>query len=180
MNVPAMAKALEVNPTAAHQQIAILQRQGLVAMSIVRRPKGRPTHLWSLTEKAEGLFPQAYGSMALSLLRAIRAAEGDLKIDILFALRTRELAARYRKRLSGKSPIAELARIREGEGYMARPSRQGLIEQHCPIAAIAREFPQACRWEQKLFERVLGYRLDRTEHIASGGRACVYRPKGRP
>jgi predicted ArsR family transcriptional regulator len=30
--------------------------------------------------------------------------------------------------------------------------------------------------EKKLFEAVLGRPLERTDHLASGGRACVYAP----
>jgi predicted ArsR family transcriptional regulator len=33
-----------------------------------------------------------------------------------------------------------------------------------------------CAYEKRLFETVLGMRLDRVEHLASGGRACVYCP----
>ncbi len=179
-NVPALARLRRVNLTAVRQQLAALQREGLVEMRVERRRRGRPTQLWTLAPKAEALFPQAYAPLALALLRALRAAEGEERIDRLFARRTRELAAKYRRRLAGKSPgekWMELARIRDEEGYMARGAGRGLTEHHCPIAAIAREFPQACRFEKLLFEQVLGARLERTDHLASGGRACVYLPR---
>ncbi|MBI4565449.1 MAG: ArsR family transcriptional regulator [Planctomycetes bacterium] len=177
-NVPALARTLGVNPTAVRQQLAVLQRDGLVAVGIERRRVGRPTQVWSLTAKAEALFPQAYGTMALSLLRQLREVDGEAKIERLFARRTRELMKAYRRALRGKSAaekFRELARIRDREGYMARADRDGLTEHHCPIAAIAREFPAVCRYEKLLFEAALGAELTRTEHIASGGRSCVYR-----
>ena len=100
-------------------------------------------------------------------------------LDQLFDRRTKSLIALYRKRLAGKSlgeKWQELARIRAEEGYMARVEGKGLTEHHCPIAAIAKEFPQVCKFEKRLFEAVLGGPLDRTDHMASGGRACVYVP----
>ena len=54
------------------------------------------------------------------------------------------------------------------------------MEHHCPIAAIAKEFPSVCRMEKELFEAVLGMKLDRPQHLASGDRACVYAPAAEP
>ncbi len=183
-NVPALAKLRGVNATAVRQQLAALQREGLVEARTERRPRGRPTQLWTLTAKAEALFPQAAGPLAVALLRQLRAADGEGKIEELFRRRMRELLPKYRARLARKSPAdrwQELARLRDEEGYMARAQGRGLCEHHCPIAAIAKDFPQACKYEKLLFEAVLGARLDRTEHLASGGHACVYVPaKGPP
>ena len=181
-NVPALAEFLEVNPTAVRQQLAVLQREGFVEIRVERRKVGRPTHVFALTNKAEALFPQGYGAVAVALLRQLRELDGEGKIEKIFARRTRELLEEYRRRLKGRSleeKFRALARIREAEGYMARARGRLLTEHHCPIAALAREFPQACRYEKLLFEAALGLKLDRTEHIASGARACVYAPAGR-
>jgi predicted ArsR family transcriptional regulator len=178
-NVPSLAGLRGVNPTAVRQQLGSLQREGLVEARTERRKRGRPTQLWSLTAKAEALFPQACGSFAVALLGQLRALDGDGKIEELLRRRTRELRAKYRERLGGRPPRErwqELARLRDEEGYMARSEGLSLSEHHCPVAAIAREFPQVCKYEKLLFEAVLGARLDRTEHLASGGRACVYLP----
>jgi predicted ArsR family transcriptional regulator len=176
-NVPTLARLRGVNVTAVRQQLAALQREGLVESRVERRKVGRPTHLYALTAKAESLFPQGYGPLALAILRQLKEVDGEAKLDRLFGRRTRALIAAYRKRLAGKSLVEkwrELAKIRDEEGYMARASAGGLTEHHCPIAAIAREFPQACRYEKILFEAVLGLRLDRTKHLASGDHACIY------
>ena len=177
LNAPRLAALRGVALTAVRQQLAALEREGLVRATVERRKVGRPTRLYALTEKADALFPQGYGPLALSLLRQIRAVDGDAKIDALLERRTRDLAKIYKARLRGKS-IAEkwreLARIRAEEGYMARGDAAGLTEHHCPIAAIAREFPQVCGFEKRLFEQVLGTKLERSDHLASGGRACVY------
>jgi predicted ArsR family transcriptional regulator len=182
-NVPRLAGLRGVNQTAVRQQMAALQREGLVEVRVERRKRGRPTHLYALTPKAEALFPQAYGPIALALLRQIRELDGDGKIEKLFTRRMRELARAYGKRLAGKNAgekFQELARIRDEEGYMARVRARGLCEHHCPIAQVAREFPQVCKYEKLLFEAVLGMKLDRTEHLASGGAACVYLPAKTP
>lgn len=178
-NAPRLAKLRGVTLTAVRQQLAALQREKLIQVRVEKRKVGRPTHLYALSEKADSLFPQAYGPFALSLLRQIRDVDGERKLEQMFERRTRSLVALYKKRLAGMSTAEkwrELAKIRADEGYMARAEGRGLSEHHCPIAAIAKEFPQACRFEKKLFEAVLGASLDRTDHLASGGRACVYAP----
>lgn len=178
MNAPELAGALGVTATAARQQLEGLQREGLVTSAFQRRRVGRPARVWTLTGRAHALFPQAYGPFAVSILRQIRDVDGEEKLERLLARRTRELAAEYRRRTAGLSDAArirELARIRAEEGYMARSGPGRLVEHHCPIAAIAAEFPMVCRFEKQLFEAVLGRPLDRTDHLASGGAACVYR-----
>lgn len=180
LNAPALADLLDVNPTAVRQQLAVLQREGLVSVSVERRTVGRPTHIFALTEKAEALFPQAYGPFALSLLKQLARMDGREKVIRLFARRTRELVGEYRKRLAGlttEQKMRELAKIREEEGYMANSNGQTLAEHHCPIATIAQEFPEVCQYEKRLFESALGMKLTRSEHIASGGRACIYQPE---
>jgi predicted ArsR family transcriptional regulator len=179
-NVPRLAKLRGVNLNAVRQQLSMLQREGLVEVRVEKRRVGRPTQLYALSDKAEALFPQAYGPLALTLLRQLRDVDGEKKIDQMFDRRTKALIASYKKRLAGKSlgeKWQELARIRAEEGYMARVEGKGLTEHHCPIAAIAKEFPQVCRFEMRLFQAVLGTPLDRTDHLASGGRACVYAPE---
>src|SRR6267142_4059297 len=117
-NVPGLARLLGVNPNAVRQQLEALHREGLVEVRVERRRVGRPTQLWALTPKAESLFPQAYGAMAVDLLRRLREIDGEGKIAKLFARRTRELLKAYRKRLAGKPEgerLRELARIRDRE-----------------------------------------------------------------
>jgi predicted ArsR family transcriptional regulator len=182
-NAPALARLRRVNQTAVRQQLALLQREGLVERREERRKRGRPTHLFALTAKAEALFPSAYGPFALSILRQIREIDGSDKVERLLGKRTETLARAYRERLGGRTAAqrwTELARIRDEEGYMARALGGGLVEHHCPIAAIAKEFPIVCRMEKELFEAVLGMRLDRPQHLASGDRACLYAPAAKP
>jgi predicted ArsR family transcriptional regulator len=179
LNAPRLAKLRGVALTAVRQQLAVLEREKLVEVRVEKRKVGRPTQVYALSDKADALFPQAYGPFALALLRQIREHDGEKKIDQLFDRRTRALIATYKKRMAGMSTAEkwrELARIRAAEGYMAKAEGQGkgLSEHHCPIAAIAKEFPQVCGFEKKLFEAVIGKPLDRSDHLASGGRACVY------
>jgi predicted ArsR family transcriptional regulator len=56
------------------------------------------------------------------------------------------------------------------------------IEHHCPICAAATACQGFCATELDLFRRVLGpdASVERTEHIVSGDRRCVYRVTAAP
>ena len=79
------------------------------------------------------------------------------------------------------SRVRALARARDVEGYMAETEVQPdgsllLVENHCPICAAAASCQGFCRSELQVFQRVLGEgcRVERAEHLLSGGRRCVY------
>jgi predicted ArsR family transcriptional regulator len=55
-----------------------------------------------------------------------------------------------------------------------------LRERNCAIYEVATMTPAACRAEVQLFREVLGARVVRETHIASGDRACTYRIEERP
>jgi predicted ArsR family transcriptional regulator len=73
-----------------------------------------------------------------------------------------------------------------GSGESAAPiqvSPDGVIrlrERNCAIYEVATMTPAACRAEVQLFREVLGARVVRETHIASGDRACTYRIEERP
>lgn len=55
-----------------------------------------------------------------------------------------------------------------------------LRERNCAIYEVATMTPAACRAEVQLFRDVLGARVVRETHIASGDRSCTYRIEERP
>ena len=72
--------------------------------------------------------------------------------------------------------------VQDESGYVCRaetaPVNGGsleLREHNCAILGAAAGHPAACRAELQLFEEVLGARVVRTSHIASGDRSCAYR-----
>ncbi|MHC4959128.1 MAG: helix-turn-helix transcriptional regulator [Planctomycetota bacterium] len=178
-----LARRLGVTAVAVRQHLAGLESDGLVAGEAQRGKVGRPRRLWSTTGQADGHFPDSHGELAVGMLEALRAAFGQKGLDRLVAERTRAQIEAYAARLPEGSlgrKVAMLARIRTEEGYMAesRKGRDGsftLIENHCPICDAARACQGLCAGEQRLFESVLGARVERLEHVLAGDRRCAYR-----
>jgi predicted ArsR family transcriptional regulator len=179
-----IAKRLGVTAMAVRQHLYQLKDEGGVAYTDERRSVGRPARIWSLTPETAGHFPDSHGELAVGILRAARLAFGDGGMDKLIERRTQDQARLYAERISRKrglqAKVAELARIRDEEGYMAEWSAEPdgsllLIENHCPICAAAESCQDLCRGEIALFRQMLGAEVEREEHILAGHRRCLYR-----
>src|SRR5215212_11448507 len=64
MTAAELSDALGIGAVGVRQHLALLDRDGLVHITGVRRGVGRPSHLYALTANAEALFPKRYDRMA--------------------------------------------------------------------------------------------------------------------
>lgn len=179
-----IAKRLGVTPMAVRQHLYALRGSGDVEFADERRKVGRPARVWGLSRETAGHFPDSHGELAVGILQAARQSFGEAGMAKLIEQRMLDQSARYESRLGKKrgleAKVAELAGIRDEEGYMAEWSREAdgsllLIENHCPICAAAQTCQELCQGELRLFRAVLGAEVEREEHILSGRRRCLYR-----
>jgi predicted ArsR family transcriptional regulator len=182
----ALAKALDITPEAARQQVQKLLASGLIeGRQEDAGGVGRPRQLWALTATAHARFPDTHAQLTVQLIGSIRQLFGETGVDKLIALREAEARAAYLEacapRKTLKAKLDALAALREAEGYMARVERDGkdwlLIENHCPICAAAATCQGFCRSELRVFEEVVGEagKVSREEHLLADARRCVYR-----
>jgi predicted ArsR family transcriptional regulator len=180
-----LARRLRLTPMAVRQHLYALQRETLVISEERRVPIGRPAKYWRLTRQADGLFPDAYAELNVALIEAVGIAFGPTGLQRVLESREDKQRTDLARRIVPSAPLKarllQLARVRTEEGYMAevRPDGRGgflLIENHCPICAAATVCQGFCATELDLFRTVLGQdaSVERTEHIVSGDRRCVY------
>jgi len=184
--VPEMARRFGLCTMAVRHHLTDLARDGLVRATSLRQGRGRPARVYSLTEAASALFPQRPGMLAIEVLEEVERISGRAAVVQGLEARAERLLAGYRVALDGK-PLGErvriLAALRDGEGYLCREEGAGggpregpdLVEHHCPIAEIARRWPEVCRIEADTFRRALHVPVERVEHILSGDGACRYK-----
>ena len=202
----ALAEQLQVSPMAIRQHLQALQAEQWVTYQEERRPLGRPVKLWQLTERSLQLFPDSHADLMTDLLLSVETLFGTEGLEKLLADRLRRQLQTYAAKLPETvaqaiaeptwwewiaqvgiaEPVQHLANLRTQEGYMAevKPDGRGaflFIENHCPICAAASVCQGFCSTELDLFRSVLGpsVSIERSEHIVSGGRRCVYRIAGR-
>jgi predicted ArsR family transcriptional regulator len=182
----ALARRIGVTTVAVRQHLSAMLAEGLVAYEDVPGGVGRPRRIWRVTAAADGRFPDSHAELAVGVIDSVRTAFGPKGMERLLAERTRRQVAAYRARIPPHTPlerkVAELARIRREEGYMAEWGREAdgslrLVENHCPICSAARACVGLCDGELALFREVLGPRtlVEREEHILAGARRCRYR-----
>jgi predicted ArsR family transcriptional regulator len=146
---------------------------------------GRPAKLWQLTPAADRFFPDGYAELTLGLIQSAIEAFGEEGLERLLEVRTRHQINTYQAQIFKEIPLLEklttLANMRTEEGYMAEiesleDGSFQLIENHCPICTAAKSCTGLCDRELEVFQRVLGedLKVERTEHIVSGARRCVY------
>lgn len=186
LDAKTLGAALGVSAMAVRQHLYDLASQKLVAFEEEPRAMGRPAKLWRLTPGADRFFPDGHAELTASLLATMTAAFGAKGLGKMLALRGKEMARAYGKRIGTKAPLRKrldtLARIRAEEGYMAevRDDPDGgflLLEHHCPICVAATACSGLCEVEIDVFRRVLGagVTVERTDHILAGATRCAYR-----
>ncbi len=177
-----IAASLGISKMAVSKHLSNLERDRLVQKRVVRAGVGRPEYRYSLTPNAHYLFPTSYPYIALSALSFIEEKVGKTGISEFFQRRKGELMERYSSRLSGLShedKVAELARIREEEGFLAESDRlsdgtEVLAEHNCPLMQVASRYNAACAAELELFRELLGDRVERTHWMVDGQHMCRY------
>ncbi len=178
-----LSDALSVGAVGVRQHLALLERDGLVTITGLRRNIGRPSHLYGLTPEAEARFPKRYDALALDVITCVGEVGGAEAVDHVLAARRRAMARQIAPALAGKSraeQVATLAALLAEQGYMCEWEQQPdgsflLSEYNCPVDCVAREHPQICSHELLLYEELLGTPLTRDGTIAAGAHCCCYR-----
>ena len=180
---------LGVTTTAVREQVAHLLHEGLLLATRVRGEIGRPYYVYSLTPKAQELFPKDYASLAQLLLEETLTLHGP---EGLRSLLNRVSCAHGREAVEqrpGKRAFAEAA----GSGSLARRDRHGsvhgllaksktaqaatFLKAHtCPYFEVARNHREICDMEQEMIADLLGpnVSISLADRIVDGACACDF------
>jgi predicted ArsR family transcriptional regulator len=112
--VEVLAKELKLATMTVRQHLTILGRDGYVTFRQVRRPLGRPNHVYMITGAADEVFPKNYALLTERILDAVRELQpmelegltGDGKVAHIFGRMADTLAAQKAPLLHGR-PLHE-------------------------------------------------------------------------
>src|SRR3979409_1239489 len=79
-----IASDLGVTPNAVRQHLSNLERDGFAVSHPERTGRGRPALLFSLTERADSVFPKRYGQLASMVLQEVQDMGGPEALDEVF------------------------------------------------------------------------------------------------
>lgn len=182
MSVEELAQALEVSKVCVRRHLGLLESDGLIRHEVQRHERGRPRHIYRLTEKADCLFPRSYDDFARGVLLQIERRFGNEGLDAVLAARADELIEQLKRACDGLSfeqRVRMLARIVSEKGFAAEARRLKdgsfrLVQSNCPTENIAAAFPQVCAQELRVYTETLGCVVIGRCRISDGSRVCEY------
>ncbi len=184
--VKELGSLLGLTSTGIRQHLTVLERDGLVDAHEERGRVGRPTLVYSLTEKADSLFPKTYDALASVLLEEIRCSHGNERLHELLRQVAERMAAPYSERMEGK-PLAERVRetvvIMEEQGCVVDCRQEDgdyyIDEFTCPFPKVAQQDHAVCVLHVDFIRILTGADTRLTESLLRGQRACTHRVRGR-
>lgn len=194
----ALAEHLELTGTAVRRHLDTLIAAGRVAAgsrapygpgagALVRRGRGRPARVYTLTAAGRDAFTQGYDELAVDALQFLADQAGEEAVVAFARARAAQQERRYAHVRSSADPVTALAEALSADGYAATtvpgPLGVQVCQHHCPVAHVAERFPQLCEAEAEAFTNLLGTHVTRLATIAAGDGVCttlVPRPSGTP
>lgn len=177
--VSELARQVDASYMAVKQHCEELKKIGYLNRSRVPRTAvGRPEIFYSLSAKADELFPQAGVGFTLEVLEGLKGLFGENTPDKVLFLYFQKQQEKWQPPLAKVPSLAEkvakLATLREKEGCAIRCSHDAehgfrIEEFHNPLQRVFERYPRAVAMEQRMIEELLGARVIRSE--LDGGRA---------
>lgn len=184
MTVNDLTNRLNITHMAVRKHLATLEKENYIYAVEVKQPMGRPTLVYSLTDKGEHSFPKNYETITLEFLQDLEEIHGEEVIYDLFKRREARLTKEYEEKLRGKDPkskVKEIVHIQNEKGYMSELKQidenvYELTEYNCPILAVATKYNVACECETELFKNILDTDgVKRIDCKTEGGNHCTFR-----
>jgi DeoR family transcriptional regulator, suf operon transcriptional repressor len=181
--------ALGVTTTAVREQVAHLLHEGFLQATRVRGEIGRPYYVYSLTARAQDLFPKDYAALAVLLLEEVMAEHGTDGLRLILNRVSRRLADKFAGQAQGPELAQKLLGLVAALGdagmeiSMVPVASEGeqedgyVLKTHtCPYFDIARSHREVCEMEQEMMGELLGPGVDIKlgNCIIDGKHACEF------
>lgn len=178
-SVDDLSPKLGISSTATRQHLSILEREGLVRRSSVKEKLGRPKAIYSLTEKAENLFPKAYAEFFKWIIADLIDREGPEAVRALMRRLGAEQASYYKARMRGDGDVESVVEVLRELGAFAElkseDDRRLIRGFNCLIYEIAREFgDMVCEFDLEFISSLLNSGVTLKSCIAHGDKCCSF------
>jgi predicted ArsR family transcriptional regulator len=176
-----IANDLGVTTNAVRQHLTNLEREGLVGSQPERSGRGRPALLFTLTERADAVFPKRYGQLATMVLQEVQEMGGPEALDEVFERVAERHAAAIERDLEGLAFEDKMKRVvawigRAGTLAEQTESPEGIkvTIHNCPFRNTALKFPQVCTITPQLISRLTGAAVSQAESIHRHDPYCSF------
>lgn len=151
--------------------------------------RGRPAKRFQLTAAGRGKLGHRYDDLAVAAMRQLREIGGEDAVVAFARQRIDTILSEVAEVAAGGGTDADedlevtaerIAAALTEAGFAASTARvEGgvpgvqILQHHCPVANVAKEFPELCRAERQAMAEVLGTHVQRLATIADGGYVCT-------
>lgn len=176
-----MSAQLGITPNAVRQHLTNLERDGLVRSQPVKSKRGRPSLMFSLTDKADAAFPKRYGQLATMILTEVTELGGPELVDSVFERIAERYATGIESQMIGLSFDQKLNRVvdwigRAGTLVEKEETPQGvqIIIHNCPFRNTALKYPQVCTITPHLLVKLLDATVSQAASIHRRDPYCSF------
>src|SRR5450759_529222 len=176
-----IASDLGVTPNAVRQHLTNLERDGFVVSHPERSGRGRPSLLFSLTERADSVFPKRYGQLATMVLQEVQEMGGPDALDEIFERMATRHAGAIARSLEGLEFDDKVSRVVAWIGRAGTLAEQSETPEgvkvtihNCPFRNTALKFPQVCTITPHLISQLLGTAVSQADSIHRHDPYCSF------
>jgi DeoR family transcriptional regulator, suf operon transcriptional repressor len=176
---------LGITPNAVRQHLTNLERDGLVMSRPVAGKRGRPSLMFSLTDKADAAFPKRYGQLASMILNEVAEMGGPELLDKIFQRVADRYAGGIEAQLDFDEKLERMVEWIGRAGTLAEkeetPEGVRVTIHNCPFRNTALKYPQVCTITPRLLVKLLDVQVSQDASIHRRDPYCsflVQRPPG--
>ena len=176
-----VAADLHVTPNAVRQHLTNLERDGFVVSIPEKSRRGRPSLLFSLTERADSVFPKRYGQLATMVLQEVQEMGGPDALDEVFERMATRHASAIGPSLEGLKFDEKLRRVVAWIGRAGTLAEQSETPEgvkvtihNCPFRNTALKYPQVCTITPHLMSQLLGTAVSQADSIHRHDPYCSF------
>jgi predicted ArsR family transcriptional regulator len=172
LSVQALAGRLGISRNAAHQQVAALEREGLVECDSAIRTRGRPSQGYRLSTAGSATFPRQYALIARELLAELSKHLGPE--ELRGALQ--RIGTKLADSLAAEDgEIASVAGLMRQLGYESQTVEGSEIEaRNCVFHDLAMADPTICEVDLAFLRAMTGRAVEHRRCMARGERSCRF------
>lgn len=182
MSIGQLENSLGVTATAVRQRLNRLMGMGLIKRKQSIEGRGRPVHLYILTEKGRQTHPNNLGDLGLVLWEEIQQISDEKTRQSILLGAVRRLAEKYEHEVHGSSVTERMEAIVQLFSQRQIPvalNRQGELPviqiSGCPYPILAEESREICDLEEKLLSKIVGQPIKLCECQQDGAAYCSFK-----
>jgi len=176
-----IASDLAITANAVRQHLTNLERGGLVVSRPERKRRGRPSLVFTLTERADSVFPKRYGQLATMVLQEVQEMGGPDALDEVFSRMAARHAEVIAPTIEGDDFDEKLTKVVDWirrAGTLAEqseaPEGVKVTIHNCPFRNTALKFPQVCTITPHLISQLLGAPVSQADSIHRHDPYCSF------